>query len=280
MGSEGGRRVAITGVSGHWGSEIARQLARDPRVSYVVGYRHPGALGRRGRRRLHRGRPAGRADLPPPALDRGGHGRPLRDPLVPRARQARSFAPRLQRDRHAPAAWRRASAPPRWSGSSCADRPRSTAARERRHCSSPRSWPARCHFGPAFSATSQSSRVTSRTSRGATPRSRAACSDSSRRSARTSTRRSSATSAFPSCRPSSAMTRGFSSSTRMTQPAPSRRRCGATSAAPSTSRRQVRLSLSRILRMGGRPSLPIPHPLFGPAIERLGSRLGAGPRGR
>ncbi len=29
--------------------------------------------------------------------------------------------------------------------------------------------------------------------------------------------------------------------------------------------------------MGGRPSLPIPHPLFGPALERLGGRLGAGP---
>jgi len=37
------------------------------------------------------------------------------------------------------------------------------------------------------------------------------------------------------------------------------------------------LSLSRILRMGGRPSIPIPHPLFGPALERLGARLGAGP---
>jgi len=37
------------------------------------------------------------------------------------------------------------------------------------------------------------------------------------------------------------------------------------------------LSLSRILRMGGRPQIPIPHPLFGMAIERLGARLGAGP---
>jgi hypothetical protein len=26
-----------------------------------------------------------------------------------------------------------------------------------------------------------------------------------------------------------------------------------------------------------RPTLPIPHPLFGPALERLGRRLGAGP---
>ncbi len=37
------------------------------------------------------------------------------------------------------------------------------------------------------------------------------------------------------------------------------------------------LSLSRILRMGARPSLPIPHPLFGAALDRLGGRLGAGP---
>ena len=37
------------------------------------------------------------------------------------------------------------------------------------------------------------------------------------------------------------------------------------------------LSLSRILRMGARPSLPIPHPFFGPALDRLGGRLGAGP---
>jgi UDP-glucose 4-epimerase len=37
------------------------------------------------------------------------------------------------------------------------------------------------------------------------------------------------------------------------------------------------ISLSRILRLARRPSLPLPHPLFGPALGRLGSRLGAGP---
>jgi UDP-glucose 4-epimerase len=36
------------------------------------------------------------------------------------------------------------------------------------------------------------------------------------------------------------------------------------------------ISLSRILRLCGRPSLPIPHPLFAPAMERLAGRLGAG----
>src|ERR671923_492367 len=37
------------------------------------------------------------------------------------------------------------------------------------------------------------------------------------------------------------------------------------------------ISLSRLLRLLRRPSLPIPHPLFGPALERLGRQLGAGP---
>jgi UDP-glucose 4-epimerase len=36
------------------------------------------------------------------------------------------------------------------------------------------------------------------------------------------------------------------------------------------------ISLSRILRLARRPSIPIPHPLFGPAIERIGA-LGAVP---
>lgn len=36
------------------------------------------------------------------------------------------------------------------------------------------------------------------------------------------------------------------------------------------------ISLSRLLRLAARPTLPIPHPLFGPALERLGRQLGAG----
>ncbi len=47
---------------------------------------------------------------------------------------------------------------------------------------------------------------------------------------------------------------------------------GAVNVAPSGS-----ISLSRILRLARRASLPIPHPLFAPALARLGSRLGAGP---
>jgi UDP-glucose 4-epimerase len=47
---------------------------------------------------------------------------------------------------------------------------------------------------------------------------------------------------------------------------------GAVNVAPSGS-----ISLSRTLRLARRPSLPIPHPLFGPTMERLGRQLGAGP---
>jgi UDP-glucose 4-epimerase len=36
------------------------------------------------------------------------------------------------------------------------------------------------------------------------------------------------------------------------------------------------ISLSRALRIAGRTQLPLPHPLFGPALSRLGDRLGTG----
>src|SRR5215203_2634067 len=61
----------------------------------------------------------------------------------------------------------------------------------------------------------------------------------------------------------------------------------ATGALEAAARRPVRgpvnvapsgsISLSHILRLVRRPALPIPHPLFGVALERLGRRLGAGP---
>jgi len=47
---------------------------------------------------------------------------------------------------------------------------------------------------------------------------------------------------------------------------------GPVNVAPSGS-----ISLSHILRLVRRPALPIPHPLFAPALERLGRRLGVGP---
>jgi UDP-glucose 4-epimerase len=36
------------------------------------------------------------------------------------------------------------------------------------------------------------------------------------------------------------------------------------------------ISLSRLLRLARRPAVPIPHPLFRPAMERLGKRVGVG----
>jgi UDP-glucose 4-epimerase len=47
---------------------------------------------------------------------------------------------------------------------------------------------------------------------------------------------------------------------------------GAVNVAPTGS-----ISLSRVLRMLGRPQMPIPHPVFGAAMARLGTRLGVGP---
>ena len=32
-----GRRVVITGVASHWGSELARRLERDPSIEYLAG---------------------------------------------------------------------------------------------------------------------------------------------------------------------------------------------------------------------------------------------------
>jgi UDP-glucose 4-epimerase len=46
---------------------------------------------------------------------------------------------------------------------------------------------------------------------------------------------------------------------------------GAVNVAPSGS-----ISLSRALRLARRPSVPVPHPLFEPALSRLGRELGAG----
>src|SRR5688572_9630190 len=46
---------------------------------------------------------------------------------------------------------------------------------------------------------------------------------------------------------------------------------GAVNVAPSGS-----VSLSRALRLARRPSVGIPHPLFEPALSRLGDRLGVG----
>ena len=46
---------------------------------------------------------------------------------------------------------------------------------------------------------------------------------------------------------------------------------GAVNVAPSGS-----ISLTRMLRLGGKLSVPIPHPMFGPAMAQLGRQLGLG----
>jgi UDP-glucose 4-epimerase len=46
---------------------------------------------------------------------------------------------------------------------------------------------------------------------------------------------------------------------------------GAVNVAPSGS-----ISLTRMLRLAGKPTVPIPHPMFGPAMAQLGRQLGLG----
>ena len=83
-----GRRVVITGVASHWGTELARALERDPAISYLAGIdtREPPAD-------LERTEFI-EADIRNPVISRllpgtrAGDGRPLRDRLVPGAGQA------------------------------------------------------------------------------------------------------------------------------------------------------------------------------------------------
>ncbi len=271
-----GRRVVIIGVASHWGAELARRLERDPSIEYLAGVDSaPPAV------ELER-TDFIEADIRSAVLSRllpgtgadtivhcgilwypepGKPARVLHDVNVIGTLQLLAACQRTDTLR----------------GWSSAGRRRSTAARGRRPPSSPRRWRARSRFEPASSATSPSSRPTSTTSPAATRTSSAARCATSPRSAPTSTPRWLATSASRWSRPSSASIPGSSSSTPTTRPGPWPRRRGApvrgaVNVAPSGS-----ISLSHILRLARRASLPIPHPLFGPALARLGSRLGAGP---
>ena len=98
-----GRRVVIVGIASHWGAELARRLERDPSVEYLAGVDTvppPVELRADGPDRGGHPRPR---PVSTPARDQRRHGGPLRDPLVPGARQARTHPARRERDRHAPA---------------------------------------------------------------------------------------------------------------------------------------------------------------------------------
>ena len=174
------------------------RLERDPAVDVPRRDRQRAARGGARADGLHRGRHPQRRCSPAccPAT-RGGHGRPLRDPLVPRAGQAGAGPARRQRHRHAAAPCRLPADRDPQAAWSSAGRPRSTAARARRRRSSRRRWRGRCRCAPASSAMPPSSRRTSTTSPAAIRRSSAACSATSPRSGRSSTRRWSGTCSLP-----------------------------------------------------------------------------------
>ena len=273
-----GRRVVIVGVASHWGQELARRLARDPSIDYLAGIDIEPPSGGPRAHGLHRGRHPQPAALPAAARHRGGHDRPLRDPLVSRAGQAGAGPPRRQRDRHAPAPRRlRADPDPR-----AARRPRLGGDLRLRGGDAVllhRGHGADAAAAHPLPARRLRARGVLRELRPPPPGARllhAALPARDRAGARHAAR------PVPGppgrCRPSSASTRGSSCSTPTTPTgaleaatrAPVR---GPVNVAPSGS-----ISLSHILRLVRRPALPIPHPLFGPALERLGqARSGPAP---
>ena len=80
-----GRRVVITGVSGHWGSELARRLERDPAVDTSPGSTRAPPRGGPRAHRVHRGRHPQPAAVADPAGHRGRHRGPLRHPAGTRS---------------------------------------------------------------------------------------------------------------------------------------------------------------------------------------------------
>ena len=122
-----GRRVLITGVSGYWGTELARRLERSPRGRVHRRARRAAAGRRPGAHRVHPRRHPQPADREAAAADGGGHRRPLRRAARARAGKGAGAAARHQRDRLAAAARGVREDARRCARSSCAARPRSTA---------------------------------------------------------------------------------------------------------------------------------------------------------
>ena len=167
-----GRRILIAGVGTHWGTELALRLERDPGVEQVIGIDTTPPLAELERTEFIE------ADIRSPLLSRllpvdraptrVVH---MRHPLVPGARQAAAGPPRHQRDRHAPAARRLRADGDARAGRASAARRRSTAAsRPAPSFFTEDDGAATSRSGPGSSATSASSRATSRTSPAATPR--------------------------------------------------------------------------------------------------------------
>ena len=179
-----GRRVVITGVSSHWGSELGAPARARPRGRVHRRDRHRAPAGRSRADRLHRGGHPQPGPLPAAAGDRGRHRRPLRDPLVPASRAS----PRGSlHDINVIGTLQLLAACERTDDAGARRRPRLGGDLRMRGggavASSPRTWPGGCRCGPASSATSPSSRATSRTSPAATRSRAAACCAISRRSA-------------------------------------------------------------------------------------------------
>ena len=256
---------SITGISDHWATELARRLERDPTVEFIAGIdSEPPAADLERTEFIE-------ADLRSPLIsrlmpgDRARHGRPLRDRLVPGARQAGAGASRHQRDRLAAAPRRLREGPDAASASSSAARRRSTAARARRRSFFTEDMARKLPAADPLPARHRRARELLRELLAPPARRHlhdAALPARDRRRARHAAR------PLP-------LAAGGPDPARLRPAAPARprrgrdrraawRRSRTRFAAPVNVAPTGSISLSRLLRLAGRPPVPIPHPALRP----------------
>ena len=272
-----GRRVAITGVSSHWGAELARRLERDPSVAYIAGIDSrppPAELVRTEFIEADLRSSTLSRLLPSTEVDTVVHCGILWYPEPGRP-------PRVLHEINVIGTLQLLAACERTETPALGGRPRlggdlrlrgRGAAR-----SSPRTWPAPRRCAPAFSATSPSSRSTSTTSPAATRELRCCM---LRFQPEVGPGLDEPAGPLPDparwSRSSSASTRACSCSTPRTGSGRSRPRSPTRSAGRSTSRPTARSRSAGRCGCCGRPTRPAPGPAFDALMRRFGERLGAG----
>ena len=255
-----GRRVLITGVSGYWGTELARRLERSGRVRVHRRTRRQAARRRPRAHRVHPRRHPQPAALEDHPADRRRHRRALGHPARARAGQGARAASRHQRDRARFSCWpharRRSTVRTIVVRGSAAIYGAEPNAPEFFTEAMARRFPLRTRFQRDVGELENYFETYSRRYPGGDGDDAALPAFARRRG---STRRSRGTCARRSCRCSSASTRCFSSSTPTTRSAALEAARAATRCpGPVNVAGEGSISLSRLLRLAGKLPLPVP----------------------